>query len=118
MPVINIGLHGGLGNTFHEETAKINVEKGDIYVICHTDYSDNGNIEDGVLAWTCIENKAKLWHLLRKQDFSTMMHAFPTYLKKCIRRWIDESSNEIPNDQYYRRNSFNSYGDIPPTVPT
>lgn len=115
MPVINMGLHGGLGNAFHEEMAKVNIEKGDIYIICHTNYSDNGNIEDGVLAWTTIENKPKLWQLLRKQDIPTMIDAFPTYLKKCIKRWTEETSNEIPEDQYYRRNSFNSYGDVIPS---
>ena len=36
MPVVNMGLHGGDGNAFHEEMAKINVVSGDIYVLCHS----------------------------------------------------------------------------------
>ena len=30
MPVVNMGLHGGLGNAFHEEMGKMNVTEGDI----------------------------------------------------------------------------------------
>lgn len=33
LPVVNLGLHGGLGNAFHEEMAKINVCEGDIYYL-------------------------------------------------------------------------------------
>ena len=112
MPVINMGLHGGLGNAFHEEMAKLNISAGDIYIICHTDYFDNDTLEDGVLAWTTIENKRNLWNLLRKRDIPVMIDAFPAYLKKCIRLWEEDTDNEIPGNEYYRRNSFNSYGDI------
>lgn len=60
MPVVNMGLHGALGNAFHEEMVKINVAPGDIYVICHTDYGDDDKIDDGVLAWSTIENHIEL----------------------------------------------------------
>ena len=30
MPVVNLGLHGGLGNAFHEDIAKLNINSGDI----------------------------------------------------------------------------------------
>ena len=36
MPVVNLGLHGGLGNYFHEQMAKENIQVGDIVVLCHT----------------------------------------------------------------------------------
>ncbi len=112
MPVVNMGLHGAIGNAFHEEMAKVNITPGDIYVISHTDYSDNGAFGDSVLAWTAIENNWNLYGLLKKQDIPVMKNAFPTYLKKCIKRWEEGTSNEIPSEEYYRRSSFNSYGDI------
>ena len=77
MPVVNMGLHGGIGNAFHEGMAKANITAGDIYVICHTDYSDDDTLNDGVLTWTTIENKRELWFLLRKQDIPVMIDAFP-----------------------------------------
>ena len=30
MPVVNMGLHGGMGNAFHEEMGKLNVQPGRI----------------------------------------------------------------------------------------
>lgn len=112
MPVVNMGLHGGLGNAMHEEMAKMNVCEGDIYIICHTNYSDSNSIEDGVLAWTTIEDHWDLWRLLRNEDIKTMIDSFPIYLKKCITLWLDGSGNQIPPAEYYYRGVFNEYGDV------
>lgn len=90
MPVVNMGLHGGLGNAFHEEMAKINVHEGDIYVLCHTEYNDDGDIKDPTLAWTTIEDHIELWKLLRKEDILPMLRAYPNYLRKCINLCISE----------------------------
>ena len=38
MPVVNLGLHGGLGNAYHEEIAKLNINEGDIVIVCHSNY--------------------------------------------------------------------------------
>ena len=38
MPVVNMGLHGGVGNVFNEQAARLNVTPGDIYVVCHSNY--------------------------------------------------------------------------------
>lgn len=42
MPVINLGIHGGLGDPFHENMIKGAINEGDIVVVCHTDYSQKG----------------------------------------------------------------------------
>ena len=68
IPVVNMGLHGGLGNAFHEEMAKMNVQEGDIYVICHHTFADNGKIDDTELAWITLENHFDLWSLPSVQD--------------------------------------------------
>ena len=48
MPVVNLGLHGGLGNAFHERMPLFNITIGDIIVISHLDYSDDDKISDSV----------------------------------------------------------------------
>lgn len=112
MPVVNMGLHGGLGNAFSEEMAKINVEPGDIYVICHTNYIDDSKETDWVLTWITVENKYKYWRLIRRKDIYHMIDALPVYLKKCIERWMEGESNQIPDEEYYYREVFNEYGDV------
>ena len=114
MPVVNMGLHGGLGNAFSEEMAKINIEPGDIYVVCHTNYIDDSSTVDWALTWITVENKYKHWRLIRKQDMSHMIDAFPIYLKKCIELWAEGQSNQMRDDEYYYREVFNEYGDVAP----
>lgn len=111
MPVVNMGLHGGLGNAFHENMAKLNVTEGDIYVICHSSYNTEKAISDPVLAWTTIENHYKLWKILKWKDFKTMTENFPVYLKKCLDLYISGKGNE-DNGSVYSRSAFNKYGDI------
>lgn len=111
MPVVNMGLHGGLGNSFHEQMAKVNVTKGDIYIVCHTEYADINTIPDGTLAWTTIENHKELWKLIRFKDSSSLLIGFPPYLKKCIELWADGTGNQ-KLEGAYSRSAFNEYGDV------
>lgn len=111
MPVINMGLHGGLGNAFHEEMGKVNVCEGDIYIICHNSYSDDGTIMDIDLAWITLENHPELWKLLQAKDFKRMIEGYPAYLKKCIYLWLNHSGNQ-DSGSVYSRSAFNDYGDI------
>ena len=106
MPVVNMGLHGGLGNVFHEQMAKLNVCEGDIYVVCHSNYYDMGIIDNYALAWLTIENHPRLWRILRTEDVWPMMKDFPIYLKKSIAREMDGTRNQEDG-----RSLFNEYGD-------
>lgn len=110
MPVVNMGLHGGMGNAFHEEMAKTNVQPGDIYVICHTEYNDTGDAMDPSLTWITIENHFGLWRLVRPEYYGEMKDAASTYVKKLIGLWVDGSGNEATEDAYSRM-AFNQYGD-------
>lgn len=111
IPVVNMGLHGGLGNMFHEEMARINVTPGDVYVLCHNSYNDPSVIYDPVLAWTTVENNFELYQIFRKEDIWPMIKAYPTYLKKCLERYSEEY--EMPSwDTVYSRKAFNKYGDV------
>lgn len=111
MPVVNMGLHGGLGNIFHERMALSDVSEGDIYIICHSSYSDDGTISDRDLAWITIEDHFDLWKILRFEDIKPMFEAYPVYVKKCISLWLTDSGNCDSGD-VYSRTAFNEYGDI------
>lgn len=111
MPVVNMGLHGGAGNAFHEEMSKYNVTPGDIYIICHSEYDDNNEIGDTMTAWTSIENHFNLWRILRKEDAKTMAKAFPVYLKKSLNLYSSGTGNQDPGG-IYARSAFNEYGDV------
>ena len=108
MPVVNMGLHGGCGNAFNEEVAKTNVQEGDIYVLCHTEYTDKG-IVSPVIMWITIENHFELWKLLRPEDIPVMAKSYPVYLKHCIEYWENDN---LSSDGLYARSAFNEYGDI------
>nr|MBQ8252296.1 hypothetical protein [Lachnospiraceae bacterium] len=110
MPVVNMGLHGGVGNAFNEQAAKLDVREGDIYVVCQTNYDDEDVIKNPVLAWITIENHFELYPMIRKEDWPEMIKAYPTYLKKCLTLWRTESGNQETDDSY-RRSAFNEYGD-------
>ena len=111
MSVVNMGLHGGAGNVFHEEMGKLNVCEGDIYVVCHTGYSDSDVIQDPMIVWTSIENHYDLWKLLRGKDIRPMIMEFPTYLKKSLDLFASGTGN-IDGGYVYSRSAFNEYGDI------
>lgn len=110
MPVVNMGLHGALGNSFEEKELIGNVNSGDIVVICHHDYSTDNSIENTEIAWITIENHYDLWYLVG-DNWWEMMKAFPNYMLNSI--WLymhDEGNRSIEGS--YSRNSFNKWGDI------
>lgn len=112
MPVVNMGLHGGFGNAFHEQMAKINLQEGDIVVVCHSEFNDDDTISDPVLAWSTVENHFSLWKdLIRPKDYFSMANSFSIYLKKCIELYISETGNLVDDTSSYSRFAFNEYGD-------
>ena len=111
MPVVNMGFHGGVQNPFNEQMARLNVQEGDIYIICNSSYIDGEIGAD--LAWITIEDHFELWRLLRWEDVIPMIRAYPAYFKACINLWMNNAGNQIPvADGAYRRDAFNEYGDI------
>lgn len=111
MPVVNLGIHGDLGNAYHEQIAKVNVKKGDIVVVCHSSYSDDDEIPDPELAWIAYNKNDSLWSIIRKKDYPRMLLAYPTYLKKSIFLWVRHAGN-LDSGDCYSRNAFNEYGDV------
>lgn len=111
MPVVNLGLHGGLGNAFHENIARLNIAEGDIVIVCHSSYSDDGRISDPALAWITLEWHKELWEILGKNDYVNMLWACPGYILKAGQLWLTRSGNRTPATSY-SRTSFNEYGDV------
>lgn len=109
-PVVNMGLHGGVGNVFNEQAAKINVREGDLIVLSPSSFNDDGNIKNPELAWVTIENHWELYRFIRKKDIPAMIKAYPTYLKKCINLWINGIGN-LNTEEIYSRDQYNKYGD-------
>ena len=112
MPVVNMGFHGGLGNAFHEEMAKVNLHEGDIIIVAHSNYADQDKISDPVKAWISVENNPRLWQLIRKQDVPDMYFSFSIYAKKALTLWASKEGNIPNNENAYSRLAFNEYGDV------
>lgn len=113
MPVVNTGLHGGLGSEFSERIVLDYVNQGDIVIICNMYHSEQwGNYFDPVLTWITLENHWDLYKLLPKNEYWNYIKGFPTYLKKSLGLWIEDKGNIDAGIGCYRRNAFNEYGDV------
>lgn len=110
MPVVNLGLHGELGNAFHENMAKLNIGEGDIVVVSHISYSDEGGLSNPELTWMTIENHTNLWRIVPAKDWPTLLIGLPSYILKASYYWI---TNEVENTvtDHNQRSMFNEYGD-------
>ena len=111
MPVVNLGLHGGLGNAFHERMPLLNLTAGDIIVISHLDYSDDDKISDPALALITVENYFHYWKIFRAKDFPRIICQIPQYSAKCLYRFLLRRDKSLETPTCYARNAFNEYGD-------
>ena len=111
MPVVNLGLHGDLGNAYHEQIAKLNINEGDIVVVCHCSFSDEDKIVDNQLAWVTYDYHEELWPIIRVKDYPGMLSAYPTYIIDSFLLWLTGQGNIAP-EGCYSREAFNEYGDV------
>lgn len=109
MPVVNLGLHGGLGNCFHEQMAKENIQPGDIVILCHTDYTESYITEPDIV-WQMLEERLDLFRLISVKDYFSVFRALPQYLEGAVFCWIEGSGN-LDSGDCYSRNAFNQFGD-------
>lgn len=111
MPVVNLGLHGALGNAFHENIAKLNINSGDLVILCPSDFADDDQIESTNLAWITIEYHWDLYDILRTKDYIKMITGYPSYWIKSFYLWITSEGNQREEGAYSRR-AFNEFGDV------
>lgn len=111
MPVVNLGLHGGLGNAFHERMPLFNLTKGDIIVLSHLTYDDDDKILDPELALLTVENYFHFWKIFRAKDYPGIILSLPKYAFKCIARYLGKDNDDSPTPTCYAREAFNKYGD-------
>lgn len=111
MPVVNLGLHGGLGNAFNERMALFNLNEGDIVVISHLEYYDDDKISDPELALITVENYFRYWKIFRLKDYPRIFSSIPKYSLKCIYRYLFKRDCEKKQPTCYSRSAFNEYGD-------
>ena len=115
MPVVNLGLHGGLGNAFNERMALFNLNEGDIVVISHLEYYDDDKISDPELALITVENYFHYWKIFRMKDMPRIIFTIPRYTVKCTVKCLKRfflNEDKIPsNPTCYARSAFNEYGD-------
>ena len=110
MPVVNMGMHGGIGNPFNEQAAVQNIHEGDIVIISYSNFADGDMIKNPELAWITIENHPALWKYIRLKDWPDMIKAYPTYLKDCLDLWSQGIGN-MDSGTEYSRLQFNENGD-------
>lgn len=111
MQVVNLGIHGGLGNAFYERLAKENINEGDIIVICHSTFSDTGEIPDPSLAWLAYDYNSEIWPLITDNNLKNILLAYPKYVKSSLFLWASGRGN-VDGGGSYSRSAFNEYGDI------
>lgn len=109
--VVNMGLHGDLGNRIQENMAKLNLNKGDIVVACYTSFGYD-ELQSTISAYSTVENHYDLYKIFSARDVVPMVQGFPEYAEKIVRRRISgEGQIENPSVNY-SRNAFNIYGDV------
>lgn len=113
MPVVNLGLHAGMGNPFNENLAKIKINENDIVIISHVSYDDEDDIVDTYLAWKTINYEKDVFRVIRPKDYLKLITSYPNYIRESI---IPLLSGEYNTEDYkkrvYRRDAFNEYGDV------
>lgn len=111
MAVVNLGLHGSFQNAFHEELAKKSLNKGDIILICHSNFSDKGTISQHNLACITIENNFRYLKFLSPKDYFPYFICSFDYMAKATGLYLSHEGNKDTKD-VYSRNAFNKYGDV------
>lgn len=111
MPVVNMGLHGGLGADINERVARFGVNAGDIVVDASCLYDGDDRFGSS-LAWTMLENRSSLWRLVERQDIPELINTFPAYLHTALQSWLNEAEMSVQRQTSdYVRAAFNAYGD-------
>lgn len=111
MPVVNLGLHGGIGDAYYEELIKPYIEEGDIVIIAPSSMEGDEKFPDPSLAFTMLEKNEELWRCFDLKEDYELFRAYPYYLYSSLARFITFTGNKGERTSY-SRDAFNEYGDI------
>lgn len=109
--VVNLGLYRSLGNRFAEDCCKQSVGEGDIVIILHSSYADNGMMIDPSVGWLTLEYHEQIWKIVYPGDYFKLLCAYPQYLKNSIYLKLT-GGYVIDSNSSYQREAFNEYGDV------
>lgn len=107
MDVVNMGLHAGLGLRFPCETAKKNIQEGDIVLIACEYPAYTGETMYPLETWFAVENRSEFYDCVPRDQIISLLKYYPTYLGEKI----DSMRNGTNYVKKEARQYFNSYGD-------
>lgn len=110
MPVVNMGLHGGIGNALIEEITQGYISEGDIVVLAHSAYNATTNeLQDANLAIPMMISSSYVREIILQNNWYQVIKVLPSYmLEACIALLKGYEFNSVE----YSRDSFNEYGDV------
>ena len=114
MPIVNMGIHAGIGLEYMVNDIKPYVKKGDIIVLIpeyEHFYKDDfyGEME---LVQMVFEIEPQSKKLLNSKQWMHLLKYLPTYSAKKIKNFIPTLFNKkVEQIDIYHRKSFNAYGD-------
>jgi len=114
MPVVNLGLHAGLGQAFHTDMLRESVRQGDIIIIAPENYGNPDTlVKDTSLAWSVVESDTRLWNRITRENHKLMLSALPGYFRKGTAAWASNTAKRFIKikPSCYERYAFNEYGD-------
>ncbi len=121
MPVVNMGLHGGLSDKFMWDMSLPGIYEGDIVIVSTVSFGSWGN--DIELSLITLENYKHLWERLDSETIKQLLpYYYTVYPSKAVPRLVFDTFIREPlgavsddllvmSDPAYKRNSFNEYGD-------
>lgn len=108
MPVVNMGLHAGMGLRFNTEIAKANIKKGDIIILAY-EYSIIDDIShfSPELVVSGIDNQLEIYKYVPIQYWPEIIKYIPTYAFKKL-----DAINDKQTTGVYSASSFDTKGNM------
>ena len=115
MPVVNFAV-GAMRYGFLENTAKLNINSGDIIIASYSSFFDDDKV-DPAMEWPIIEYHFDLWKGIDEKDYFKMFLYYPGYWARSFAMWLTRQGNnnkggELVGDNLYLRRAFNEMGEI------
>ena len=109
MPVVNMGLHGGLGAKFHIDMIKNYINQGDIVIYAGAGYDIESDIADIRLAWITVELYTQYYDQLFQGVEFRLIKAYPNYFYNALVEYLKGTGSHRGTLEEL---GFNIYGDV------